>query len=60
MQISDVDNSGQNIVQFMNYLVGNNILISEQSAISEFGHFTIDSYTVKRKDSYIKLNKPFW
>ena len=29
----------------MNYLVGNNILISEQNNISTFGHYTIDSYT---------------
>jgi len=31
----------------MEYLVGNNILISEQNNISEFGHYTIDSYTLK-------------
>ena len=59
MQISDVDNSGQNIVQFMNYLVGNNILISEQSAISEFGHFTIDSYTVNGKTATLNLTNLF-
>ena len=46
MQLSSVDVSGQNTVQFMEYLVGNNILISEQNAISLFGHFTIDSYTL--------------
>jgi hypothetical protein len=46
MQISGVDTSGQNTVQFMDYLVGNNILISEQNAISNFGHYTIDSYTL--------------
>ena len=47
MEISGVDVSGQNTVEFMEYLVGNNILISEQNAISNFGHFTIDSYTLK-------------
>ena len=46
MQISSVDASDQNTVQFMEYLVGNNILISEQNNISLFGHFTIDSYTL--------------
>jgi hypothetical protein len=46
MQISSVDVSGQNTVEFMEYLVGNNILISEQNNISLFGHFTIDSYTL--------------
>jgi hypothetical protein len=47
MEISGTDVSGQNTVQFMEYLVGNNILISEQNNISKFGHFTIDSYTLK-------------
>ena len=46
MQISGADVSGQNTVEFMEYLVGNNILISEQNNISLFGHFTIDSYTL--------------
>ena len=46
VQISGVDNSSQNTVPFMDYLVGNNILISEQNAISNFGHYTIDSYTL--------------
>jgi len=46
VQISGVDISGQNTVPFMDYLVGNNILISEQNAISNFGHYTIDSYTL--------------
>ena len=46
VQISGVDVSGQNTVPFMDYLVGNNILISEQNAINNFGHYTIDSYTL--------------
>ena len=46
MQISGTDVSGQNTVEFMEYLVGNNILMSEQNNISLFGHFTIDSYTL--------------
>ena len=45
MQLSIVDASSQDVVAFMNYLVGNNILISEQNNISTFGHYTIDSYT---------------
>ena len=46
VQISGVDVSGQDTVPFMDYLVGNNILISEQNAINNFGHYTIDSYTL--------------
>jgi len=45
MQLSIVDVSSQDVVAFMNYLVGNNILISKQKNISTFGHYTIDSYT---------------
>jgi len=46
VDISGADASGQNTVQFMQYLVGNDILISEQNDISKFGHFNITSYTV--------------
>ena len=46
LEVSGLDASGQNTVQFMEYLVGNDILISKQNDISAFGHFTIDSYTL--------------
>ena len=52
MQLSAADVSGQDVVAFMNYLVGNNILISEQNNISTFGHFLIDSYTVSTAGFY--------
>ena len=50
MEISNADASGQNTVEFMEYLVGNDILISEQNDISKFGHFNITSYTTKGND----------
>ena len=43
--ISDFDLSSQNVVDFVNYLVGGTILIVHQQDISTFGHYTIDSYT---------------
>jgi hypothetical protein len=46
LEVSGLDASGQNTVQFMEYLVNNDILISKQNDISTFGHFTIDSYTL--------------
>ena len=52
MQLSTADVSGQDVVAFMNYLVGSNILISEQNQISTFGHFLIDSYTVSTAGFY--------
>jgi len=59
MQISSVDVSGQNTVKFMEYLVGNNILISEQNNISLFGHFTIDSYTLNNNVATLNLTNLF-
>ena len=59
MSISDVDASGQSTVAFMDYLVGNNILISEQNNISDFGHFTIDSYTTKGNFHTLNLTNLF-
>ena len=59
MSISDADASGQSTVAFMDYLVGNNILISEQNNISDFGHFTIDSYTTKGNFHTLNLTNLF-
>ena len=50
MQVSKKDVSGQNVVAFMDYIVGSHILISEQKEISVFGHFLIDSYTINNPD----------
>ena len=52
MQLSVADSSGQDVIIFMEYLVGNNILISEQNDISKFGHFTVNSYTVSAAGFY--------
>jgi hypothetical protein len=50
MQLYKSDKSGQDVVAFMEYIVGNNILISKQNDISVFGHFKIDSYTINNPD----------
>ena len=52
MDLSIIDVSGANTVEFLTYLVGNNILISEQNDINNFGHFTIDSYVQKTSGVY--------
>ena len=52
MDLSTLDVSGANTLAFITYLVGNNILISEQNDINNFGHFTIDSYVQKTADVY--------
>lgn len=50
MQLYKSDKSGQDVVAFMEYIVGNHILISKQNDISVFGHFKIDSYTINNPD----------
>jgi hypothetical protein len=50
MQVYKTDVSGQNVVAFMDYIVGSHILISQQNDISAFGHFKIDSYTINNPD----------
>jgi hypothetical protein len=44
--ISYKDTSTQEVVAFLDYLVGSEILISEQKEISNFGHYEITSYTL--------------
>tara|TARA_B110000977_G_scaffold153542_1_gene195080 strand:+ start:497 stop:1696 length:1200 start_codon:yes stop_codon:yes gene_type:complete len=50
IQVSKQDVSGQDVVAFMDYIVGSNILISEQNNISTFGDFLIDSYAINDPD----------
>jgi hypothetical protein len=50
MQLSKTDVSGKNVVTFMDYIVGSQILISKQNEVSIFGHFIIDSYTINDPD----------
>ena len=45
LNVHSVDAGGQNVVDFINYLVDSDILISEQNNISEFGHYKITAYT---------------
>ena len=52
VEISGTDSSGQNVVEFIQYLVNNDILISEQNELSNFGHFKITSYTALGNNLY--------
>jgi hypothetical protein len=44
LNVHSVDAGGQNVVDFVNYLVDSDILISEQNNIGEFGHYKITAY----------------
>ena len=58
LDLSPIDASGASTVAFMTYIVGNNILISEQNDIDKFGHFTIVSYTNKVAGVYTLVLTP--
>lgn len=51
LKISTIEKSGQNVVAWLDYLVGDQILISSQSDVSSFGHYTVLSYTVDPSNS---------
>ena len=55
LTISINDLEGQTVVAFMNYLVGEEILISDQADIQNFGHYRIGSYTVDPGNSSFYL-----
>ena len=52
LSISGTDLSEQQTANFVQYLIGSNILISEQNNIDAFGHYTIDSYTSTGNNVY--------
>lgn len=45
LEISITEKSGQNVVEWLKYLVGDQILISSQEEVSSFGHYQVLSYT---------------
>ena len=50
------DRSPQNVVAFLTYLVGSDIIIVKQDDVSKFGHYRITSYTVNSSNaSYYDL-----
>ena len=44
LTLNNIDASGQNVVPFLTYLIGSEVLISQQNDISNFGHYTIDNF----------------
>jgi len=60
LTLSNTDVSKQRVVEFLNLLVGSDILISKQGAISTFGYYSIDNYAVNATDpAYYDLGVTF-
>ena len=57
LKISITEKSGQNVVPYVSYLVDDEILVSSQEELSQFGHYKITSYTVDPvNSSFYTLN----
>ena len=56
LQINTLDVSDQDTVGFLEYIVGTEIIISEQNKISTFGHYTINSYTQIQDTAFYTMN----
>ena len=50
--VSVNDISPQYVVNFLNYLIGSQILISEQNDVNNFGHYNIVSYVITANPNY--------
>ena len=44
LRVAVNDLGNQNVVEFLTYIIGSQIMISEQNAISSFGHYEITTY----------------
>ena len=51
IRLSKTELNGQNVVKFVEYIVGKPILIGQGDQISQFGHYTLNTYTVDPGDS---------
>ncbi len=52
ISISGEDLGGQNAEGLLNYLVGSDIMISQQSDISLFGHYTVTNFEFEKEGFY--------
>ena len=46
IHLSITELNGQNVVKFLEYITGKDILLGQGTEISNFGHFTLKTYTV--------------
>jgi hypothetical protein len=56
LRVAMNDLSNQNVVEFLTYIIGSQIMISEQKEISFFGHYEITSYVPDTMPGFYILN----
>ena len=52
--LSTTEINGQNVVAFLDYIKTKNILIGQGDQISQFGHYTLDTYVVDADPNFYK------
>mgnify|MGYP003116554671 CR=1 FL=1 len=50
IRLSATELNGQNVIKFVEYIIGKPILIGQGDQISQFGHYTLDTYVVDPAD----------
>ena len=55
LKVAAKDIGGQTVNDFMAYLVNSNILITQQDALSNFGHYTITSWGASSESNFYDL-----
>ena len=51
VRLARTELNGQNVVKFVEYIIGKPILIGQGDQISQFGHYTLDTYAVDPADA---------
>ncbi len=51
IRLSVTELSGDNVIKFVEYITGKPILIGQGNEISQFGHYTLDTYVVDPADN---------
>ena len=52
IRISTTELNGQNVVKFLEYITGRSILLGQGDEISQFGNYSLDSYSVDPQDAF--------
>jgi len=55
LYVSTTDVSGANVTEWLNYLIGSQLLIVEQNTPNKFGHYVINSYAVTGNPNFYNL-----
>ena len=59
LYLSITETNGQNVIAFLQYITTKDILLGQGDQISQFGHYTLDTYVVDANPLYYLANLTF-